>query len=402
MKKFKDFEEDIYKCSRCGLCQSVCPVYKASLNECAVSKGKFNILNGIIKGELKFTQNVKKYLDLCTNCNACKNFCPSSIDAKSIFISAKDEFHKTCKVSLFEKIINSYTFFKTLLLCTNIAGKIYRLLGVKYLIKLLRNIISQSTIGKRVLLLDHTLKNEFPTKQSKQNSYTQTALYFEGCFNKYITPETKNAVKKLFENTNIKLLVPNTECCGVSYLNDGNIKEFKNIVKRNLKKLNQNCDYIITDCASCNETLKKYKDYYKNEHAEIVNTKTRSVFEFIQNNKYKAKKHFRISIHKPCHEEFDIRSFVANNIENISYIEPENNDTCCGFSGTFALKNPDISREISKNKALSYIKENVEIILTTCPACQIGIEQGLLEAKQTNKTIVMNLFVFLAKYCLEN
>ena len=33
----------------CGLCQSVCPVFKATQNECAVSRGKFNILNGIIK-----------------------------------------------------------------------------------------------------------------------------------------------------------------------------------------------------------------------------------------------------------------------------------------------------------------------------------------------------------------
>ena len=115
--------------------------------------------------------------------------------------------------------------------------------------------------------------------------------------------------------------------------------------------------------------------------------------------KYKSKKKFRIAIHKPCHEEFDIKTFILNNIENIEYVETENYDSCCGFSGTFALKNTAISKEISKNKVTNYIKENVDIILTTCPACQLGLKQGLLEMNTTNKPIVMNLFTFLAKYC---
>lgn len=402
MKNFKNYEEDIYKCSRCGLCQYVCPVYKATLNECAVSKGKFNILNGIIKGDLSFNKNVKKHLDCCTNCNACKDFCPSSIDAKSIFIAAKAEYYNNCKINFFEKITTSYLFFKTILIGVSITSKIYRLLGLKNLIKPIKNTIVKTEIGKRLLLADYILGKAKIEKAKKQKSLSQKAIYFEGCFNKYITPETKNAVEKLFEKQNIKLIKQNTECCGVSYLNDGNIKEFKKVIKKNLKKLNHNCDYIITDCASCSETLKKYKDYYKNEYAEKINTKTKSVLEFIQENEYKAKKNFRIAIHKPCHENFDIRNFVLNNIKNIEYIEPENYESCCGFSGTFALKNSGISKEISKNKALSYIKENVEIILTTCPACQIGLEQGILETNNTNKPVVMNLFVFLAKYCLED
>ena len=93
MKYLSKYEEDLYKCSRCALCQSVCPVYKASLNECAVSKGKFNMLNGVLKGHLQFSKRLKYYLDMCTGCNACKNFCPSDIDARKIFFAAKCDFH---------------------------------------------------------------------------------------------------------------------------------------------------------------------------------------------------------------------------------------------------------------------------------------------------------------------
>lgn len=399
MKNFKDFEEDIYKCSRCGLCQYVCPVYKATLNECAVSKGKFNILNGILKGDLSFNKNVKKYLDLCTSCNACKDFCPSSIDAKKIFIAAKSEYHNTNNANFYEKAFNSYKFFKIMLYGTGLISKFYRFLEIKRIVRPLKEVLVKTALGKRLLLLDYVLDRTKIQKAKKQNKCDKTALYFEGCFNKYITPETKNAVKKLFEKQNIKLVKRNTDCCGVSFLNDGNITEFKKIIKKNLKKLSSNYDYIITDCASCNETLKSYKEYYQNSYTKEINAKTKSILEFIQENKYKAKRNFKIAIHKPCHEEFDLKNFVQNNINNIEYIETENYDSCCGLSGTFALKNINISKEISKQKAIKYINKNVEIILTTCPACQIGLEQGLLETNSINKPVVMNLFVFLAKYC---
>lgn len=74
MNNLKDYEEDIYKCSRCGLCQFVCPVFKASVNECAVSRGKFNILNGVIKGELSLNRKIKSYLDLCTGLQCLQGF----------------------------------------------------------------------------------------------------------------------------------------------------------------------------------------------------------------------------------------------------------------------------------------------------------------------------------------
>ena len=49
MKKLKDFQNELNKCSKCGLCQDVCPIFELSSNECAVSKGKFIMLHGVTK-----------------------------------------------------------------------------------------------------------------------------------------------------------------------------------------------------------------------------------------------------------------------------------------------------------------------------------------------------------------
>ena len=155
MKKFSEYGEDIYKCSRCGLCQSVCPVYRATLSECAVSKGKFNMLNGVLNGDLSFSKQLKKYLDMCTGCNACKNFCPSDIDARKIFVAAKYDYYKTCKLSLIDKILNSYFFFKAILLLSGVFVSLYRFFCVDKLVTVFEKILLRlGKPGKMLLLLN--------------------------------------------------------------------------------------------------------------------------------------------------------------------------------------------------------------------------------------------------------
>ena len=409
--KLKDFEEEIYKCSRCGLCQSVCPVYKAALNECAVSKAKFSMLNGIIKGDLSLNKKIKSYLDLCTGCNACKDFCPSQIDARKIFLAAKSDFYKTNNLSLWEKVISSYALFKFALSVSKIYFSINRALHLYKIFDVSKKFILKfGLLGKRFLLLDSFSEKKYTYKSTPApKTKTLKALYFDGCFNKYINDETKDSVKKVLESLNIELINRNFECCGVSYLNDGMFDQFKKVIKKNLSAAgteNSSYDYVLTDCASCYDVLKGYKDF--DESAGDFSQKTVSVFELIKDIKFTSKYKkpdgnlMKIAVHVPCHEKYDIVSFIKN-IENTDYVEALDFDKCCGFSGKFALKNQEISREISRQKATNYIEAKADIILTTCPACLLGLRQGMLElsGKYDKTPEVMNLFVFLAKYCCD-
>ena len=89
--KLDEFKEDIYKCSGCGLCQSVCPVYKISKKECAVSRGKFKLLNAIVNKELEFSKKTLEIMDMCLHCQACSQFCPSGINAQKIIETAQND-----------------------------------------------------------------------------------------------------------------------------------------------------------------------------------------------------------------------------------------------------------------------------------------------------------------------
>ena len=377
MKKLEDFADDINKCSKCGLCQSVCPVYKITGNDCAVSRGKFVMLDGVLKGDLKLNKNIEKYLDMCLKCGKCKNFCPSNIDVCEIFNTAKYECAKNTLHGKFEKFFESKLVFGTFM---------------KFM-KIFRRINSAASISG-----------------NRGEGYIKL-LYFKGCVNN-VYPKTERALKKIFSNLNVEIIERDFDCCGLPFLSSGNMERFEEVKKYNLALMDSDFDYILTDCASCESTL---KGYFNSTHALLTTEDKKASFEravarsdggfsFVnaaeflagQNIKFKFKKPVKVTFHKPCHlDKDDFLKPLLEKCENVEYIEAEDYDECCGFAGEFAIKNHKISKNISVKKANNIAKTNADIVLTTCPACILGIKQGFLfSGKKSPK--IMNIMEFLA------
>ena len=377
MKKLEDFADDINKCSKCGLCQSVCPVYKITGNDCAVSRGKFVMLDGVLKGDLKLNKNIEKYLDMCLKCGKCKDFCPSNIDVCEIFNTAKYECAKNTIQGKFEKFFESKLVFGTFM---------------KFM-KIFRRINSAASIS------------------GNRGEGCIKLLYFKGCVNN-VYPKTERALKKIFSNLNVEIIERDFDCCGLPFLSSGNMERFEEVKKYNLALMDSDFDYILTDCASCESTL---KGYFNSTHAPLTTEDKKASFEravarsdggfsFVnaaeflagQNIKFKFKKPVKVTFHKPCHLENDeFLKPLLQKCENVEYIEAEDYDECCGFAGEFALKNHKISKAISVKKANNIAKTNADIVLTTCPACILGIKHGFLfSGKKFPK--IMNIMEFLA------
>ena len=71
-------------------------------------------------------------------------------------------------------------------------------------------------------------------------------------------------------------------------------------------------------------------------------------------------------------------------------------DECFGLSGEFAIKNHKISQELSKQKAQKAIATGADYIVTTCPACVIGLKLGLLGVKKSPKVVSLSDFLSFA------
>ena len=351
MKNLQNFKEEINKCSKCGLCQAVCPVYKITGNDCAVSRGKFVMLDGVLKGDLKLNKNINKYLDLCLKCGKCTNFCPSGIDVCKIFETAKYQYIKN-----------------------TLSGKITFFIQSKFI------------FGNFINLFKHITK-PFRKNIKSKTSRKLKLLYFKGCVNN-LCPRNDNYLAAILKNTDIEIIEKDFDCCGLPFLSSGNLERFEEVKKHNLKMLDCDFDYILTDCASCESTLKQYTD------AKFI-----SLGELIlkENLKFKFPKPIKVTFHKPCHlENDDFLEPLLKNCENVEYIKMENYDDCCGFAGEFALKNQKISRKISKKKADNIIKTGADYVMTTCPGCILGLHQGLLGQKKSPKPVSLTKFLSVA------
>ncbi len=356
MKCLKDFEADLNKCSKCGLCQSACPLFDLTQNECAVSKGKFIMLHGVATGRLKLSKNINKYIDMCLKCGKCNKFCPSGIDVTQILSVAKYEYMRT-------------TFL----------GKVINFLMSKYV------------FGNFIKFGQIISKPFRPQKKAKEGL---KVVYFKGCVNQ-ICPHTDNYLNKIFKNHPIEIIEPDFECCGLPFLSEGNLERFEQTAKYNLGLLDRNFDYLVTDCASCESTISEYSKYFP-EIKTVPDEKSVNWGNLIalRGIKFRFKKPVTVTFHKPCHLKNDyFLTKILENCENVNYVEMDNYDDCCGFAGSFGVKNRELSLKLSKKKAENIKKTNADYVITTCPSCVLGLKQGLIA---TCKTKVVSLLEFLA------
>lgn len=359
MKTLESFEKDLNKCSKCGLCEPVCPLFKIDPNECVASKGKFIMLHGVTKGDLKLSKNINKYLDMCLRCGKCNDFCPSGIDVRQILNCAKYEYMKN-------------TF----------AAKIINFLESKFVFSNIIKLISKLTKIFR------------PTFKNNQDAQT-TVIYFKGCVNQML-PNTDRYIKKIFENHPINILEPDFDCCGLPFLSEGNIKRFEQAAQHNSDLFNTNYDYLITDCASCEHTILEYPKYIDTPGIKTDKSINWGDLIAAKGITFTFDKPVRITFHKPCHLKND--SFlkqILKNCKNVELIEMENYDDCCGLAGSFSIKNIKMFTALAKQKAFHIEKTKADYVITTCPGCIIGLKTGL---KLINgKTKVVSLLEFLSK-----
>ena len=389
MKTINDYSEEIYKCTKCGLCQAVCPVFEATGLETAVSRGKFTLLNAAINGKIEFNKNLAKHLDLCVGCKACYDFCPSGISAEEIINAARYHSYKLNGIGFLKRFIITNFESKLNLNILKVFLQIYRTTGAIKLVNALSSIIKP--LKNPVYLFNSQIKENIQYKKMKpvKDKSALKIAYFPGCINNYVNKSVKNSILIALERNGYKVNIPDFSCCGIPARSAGNLDSMIRLAKQNLDKIDPDIDYLLTDCASCGSVWKIYEDILEGDlkqKAKIIANKAININQFlVMQDIYmpaNAKINKTVTYHDPCH----LRRFqgiheepraLLKSIPGIKYIEMEEADKCCGASGTFCVSQPEISRAISAKKGRNIINTKADIATTSCPSCKIGLTQGL-------------------------
>ncbi|MFC5220696.1 (Fe-S)-binding protein [Streptomyces coerulescens] len=217
---------------------------------------------------------------------------------------------------------------------------------------------------------------------------------FITCFNDTMFPDTGKAVVKLLERLGHTVHFPQAQtCCGQMHFNTGYRPEATPLVRR-FADVFSGYDAIVTPSGSCAGMVREHHatlaaDYGDaplrtrvGEVAPRVYELSEFLVDVLQVTDVGAYFPHRVTYHPTCHSLRMLR--VADRplqllraVKGIDLVELPQGDSCCGFGGTFALKNPDVSNAMLADKVRAIQDTGAEVLCAGDNSCLMHIGGGL-------------------------
>jgi L-lactate dehydrogenase complex protein LldE len=225
---------------------------------------------------------------------------------------------------------------------------------------------------------------------------------FIPCFIDQLYPETARNMVKILEKLGLEVCYnPEQTCCGQMAYNSGYWDESRVLAEKLVKELSAASRPVISPSASCMGMIKNYyPDFFHNSslHLQYKHLQP-NLFEFTDYlvnvlqifNTGSVFPH-RVTYHDACAalREYGIkqepRKLLAE-VEGLELIEMEENETCCGFGGTFAVKNEPISIAMGQQKLEFAVATGAEYIVSTEASCLMHLQGIIDKQKLPIKTI---------------
>lgn len=410
----RELEEQLVTCIRCGMCQSVCPLFEQTKKEADVARGKLALLTGLMENVFQDADGVNQRLNKCLLCGSCAANCPSGVNILEIFIKARAilaEYKGLSPVKklIFKKMLANPRTFDTL---TRWAGRFQNLF-----IKDETNAQGTSCarlisplLGNRHFLpmAGNPFHRALPAKNMESSRSGLKVLFFTGCLIDKVFPNIAHASMKVLTHHGVAITIPEGQgCCGIPALAAGDQATFTKLVDLHLDLFEkEKFDFLVTACATCTATIKKlwpavYRDASgsKKEQLERLSEKTMDINQFLVDRvkpdfdsiKPSGRENEReiVTYHDPCHLKKSLgvadqpRRIIRASGKNL--VEMEGSDNCCGMGGSFNLYHYDLSSSIGQLKYENIADTGCTTLSTGCPACMMQISDVLAKNKKNIK-----------------
>ncbi|MEJ8767672.1 MULTISPECIES: (Fe-S)-binding protein [unclassified Oceanobacillus] len=175
-------------------------------------------------------------------------------------------------------------------------------------------------------------------------------------------------------------------CCGQPAYNSGYVKEAKQPMKQMIRAF-KDSDYVVGPSGSCVGMLKEYPNLFKGdkeweEGAKELAEKSYELTQFLVDVlgivDVGSTFNGRITYHPSCHMTRilgvnDAPILLLEQIEGIEFIELPVKEDCCGFGGTFSVKNAAISEEMVKEKSQHVTETKADYLVGGDMGCLMNI-----------------------------
>jgi len=217
---------------------------------------------------------------------------------------------------------------------------------------------------------------------------TRVAL-FATCLTDTFFPDTARAVVRLLERLGCDVDFPAAQtCCGQMHYNTGYRAQATTLAKRHAKAF-AGYDAVVAPSGSCAGMV---RDIYPELHRSTrsVASRTYELSEFLVDvlgvTDVGAYFPHRVTYHPTCHSlrmlgVGDKPLSLLRAVRGLDLVELPAADACCGFGGTFALKNAETSTAMLADKMRHVLDTRAQVVTAGDNSCLMHIGGGLSRLK---------------------
>lgn len=230
------------------------------------------------------------------------------------------------------------------------------------------------------------------------------ASLFITCYNDTLFPETGQAVVRLLERLNVQLDFKSEQtCCGQMHANTGFRSESFSQAKR-FVRLYRGTECVVIPSSSC---VAMIRDQYAGLFEELGNEELRKEFAALLPRVFELSEFLtdklkvedvgawfphRVTYHASCHGLRGLnvgeRPFrLLSKVRELELVPLVNLDRCCGFGGTFSVKNAEVSTAMLDAKLGDALATKAEFCTALDNSCLMHLGGALHRRKESLRTI---------------
>jgi FAD/FMN-containing dehydrogenase/Fe-S oxidoreductase len=342
------FDKAVEMCNNNGHCRkfdagTMCPSYRATLDEAHLTRGRANTLRLALSGQLgtEGDEAVKAALDLCVSCKGCKRECPTGVDMARMKIEYLAHYKARHGHSLRERAIAYLPRYAPW------AGRLAPLTN------------AVASLGKSFLGfspkrdLPRWRGDYFQDRARPAQFAGREVVLFVDTFNRWFEPENVRAAIRVLEaagcsvHTARPLAAGRPLCCGRTFLTAGMVEQARVEARRTLDALRPYLERgtpIIGLEPSCLFSFRdEYAVLFKDQPSEALSANAYLLEEYLAREPGKLRlKEMKqeVLLHGHCHQKaFDAMPAVEKVLKMVPGLKVSTVQTsCCGMAGSFGYE----------------------------------------------------------------
>ena len=209
---------------------------------------------------------------------------------------------------------------------------------------------------------------------------------FIPCYVDLINPEVGVSVVRVLRKLGVEVIYPQGQtCCGQPAFNSGFFDEARSVARHFLEVFEgDSFDYVVCPSGSCTAMVSHYYPFLfkelpeERERYEDLGHRVREFSDFLVNvlgvEDLGARGEGKAVFHTGCHQRRELGVLnepreLLRNVEGLDLVEWENEELCCGFGGTFAVKMPDVSTAMADEKIEALEKSGADTLISCDSSC---------------------------------